>query len=1727
MAPATATTVLASGIVAEIMGSAAAERSESRAARLAFTWRLEGDDAVLELRDAAIATWLVLETLELALPGAAAAADPGGSPEQFQTGRGRARSAVLAASPHDLERGLRACAAELDGLGISRFRASLADGFIHISAFRRDGDSAAQLSSRLYIGREEGRLRLTCTHTRVYGAGASATIAPLAIHRLIEALLGTLWPTSRAAAERLGVGDFAVDGLRAALFRLLPRAGWRLPRLRDLGLESVRISPSGLRIGYALSTADVEAAADERVAALRGAEHYRPLEDLLLAGDEASALRGYRAELDRAAEDDAPFIAERVLAIASSRGDASLWASEVARQALDRWPSFGPAHAALATLSLAAGDMSTAADHYRRQAESASASGDEGEAVQAMLACAHILGESDAARTAAYEWICARDPGHPEASAALEERYRADGSWHDLAHLLRARAGSARDPDRRRRWRRQLASVLSLELGDHDRARGELRLALEESDDDPALFEALADLELAHGSRDDGLRALDSAAFLHATREDPARAAAIWTRAADLCQAAGDLERAHELYRRALLMDNDDRAARGGAARTAAARGDHEEAAIHWRHLYLAEGDVPRVRADYACRLGLALTLAGRRDEARPPLDFAAGAGDGKCRVRALRGLTAIDAAAGDNEEAIRGLGAAIEAVWEEGVEDGELAAELELERAALFAREGCAREASFGYRRAFELFGDDHPARALAAESLLEGERLDDHPDLFPALLEHLDSAEHRVPLRIRWAHGLADSGELESALAHLEAALGEDVGAELRRETLWQKAALLRRAGRAHTSARAEAMAARAELTENDDDKQLALAEAAEAWLDAAELDRASKGALDVLQTAHRSAPAWRRAATVLGECAWRRRDWDDIDACYARLLEDADIEPRRAEFAYRHGLALEKLGRDLDAIETLRLLTEEPSAPRGRVAEAWHLLGALYDRRGDSAAAAAAFEAYAIADPLSSRVAQADGWYRAGELHRKMERGAEAIRCLETALQLADDHFPALDALERVWRDEPERLAVILGRKVAATASQPQRQRALLLRLAGVQLELGRRDVAKETFLRVLEIAPGDRRALHFVGRDCQSRGDFPRAALAFASLLDAPPSPEEPDGAREERLEIARELADIFVATAGDLPDETLRSLERATAGVADRRIVRGLDAGYRRRGEWAALADLLGRRAELEEGKEALALDLERLALLRDVLADPGALHLALHAARERNPRAAELREVDIDLDIGRGDATVADVDQGNEAEGNEAEGNEAEGNEAEGNEAEDNEEEDSDIPSLAAAAAALLRDRESALARPRALLEALEAEPDAALIDAAAAAIAGAPVAAERARLHHRLGQLCLDPLNAPDLAATCFERALEDDAAHPGALDELAELALLRGDWPTAELLFGRIRPESSAHSAGWLALRRGEVAEMLAREREAVAWFSEAVDRSPDSREALAALSRASLRVGDITRAIEAQQAIIDMIPTTAVEELRGARLALADLCQRSGETTLAIYYFERVLADEPRSVTALSNLLALYSGNRDPIGASRVLRALIALTPSPTQRADLLFRLGELIASSASDRASAADAYFKAIDLDPDHLPTLRRLLTHYWRAGDSAGVDDMIQELSRRGALLSEATDRGTLGRAALHLALRGDFETARAAAGRLGDERAETLGKALIEAQEAGRDSAGLARAAHELSSAGAGERDDLIAFLQAKSASAGEAAERLAAELQSLTSRPM
>ncbi len=784
------------------------------------------------------------------------------------------------------------------------------------------------------------------------------------------------------------------------------------------------------------------------------------------------------------------------------------------------------------------------------------------------------------AATALYELALEHDPLSAEAADALADRLVDEQRWPELVRLLRARAQTA-DVARAVQLRLRLADVFVHQLRDAGNAHLELSAARQLAPDDPAVHEMTATIMASSDPRA-AVAAWREVARLAESRDDRRTAGRAYAVLGDLLASANDGAEAEVAWRRAIEVDPLQELALAGLAAATAKRGDHPTAAELYERLRGVGLDQPTA-ARHELGLARSLVQVGRTDDARMSLRRATLAG-GETAAEAHAVLAEIAEATFDREHAVAELDTAISSLVDltGGDADERLfsrAAELAVARATVFDKTGPADQATADWERAHDLAQTHAPtiardaARTMlsrAADAIGERRWIDAVLSTRPPPAERAALLVARADVRRR-----EHTPDLAAAVADLHEALAltEDIhdAAETRRRAYSLEAELLSKSG--DQRARAQALAALARMADRNTDRVAVEMAAAAAWLaadePAAALPHSARAHAELVPDV--PAALRREVLTTLGEAAWRQRAWPDVIRAYRGLIDDPQAEAARlGTYRYRLAVAADRSGDATLAIETLRPLavhhsaaTTEDQADVARATspemrgQALRLFADLAERAGDLAGAAAALEGFAQLATDSSPSARADAMYRAGELFRRAERPDDAVRCLEAALRISDTHLPALDALEAQWRErgDLERVSVILGRKVAATARHPQRQKPLISRLGDLQEQLGRPDVALATHQRALEIDPTWRPSLKFVTTHLRDDGALVAAAGGFAQLAGELPGDtgvDLPIVVRERQL-AAVALAELV----GTFDDAQLDAVRAAVQPVLDR------------------------------------------------------------------------------------------------------------------------------------------------------------------------------------------------------------------------------------------------------------------------------------------------------------------------------------------------------------------------------------------------------------------------------------------------------------------------------------------------------------------------------------------------------------------------------------------
>jgi tetratricopeptide (TPR) repeat protein len=312
------------------------------------------------------------------------------------------------------------------------------------------------------------------------------------------------------------------------------------------------------------------------------------------------------------------------------------------------------------------------------------------------------------------------------------------------------------------------------------------------------------------------------------------------------------------------------------------------------------------------------------------------------------------------------------------------------------------------------------------------------------------------------------------------------------------------------------------------------------------------------------------------------------------------------------------------------------------------------------------------------------------------------------------------------------------------------------------------------------------------------------------------------------------------------------------------------------------------------------------------------------------------------------------------------------------------------------------------------------------------------------------------------------DQAARAYDLALIEEPGHVAALDARGALAFRLGDWSTADLIYRDLDVGDSVLGDDDLALRRSIIAENLGRHHEALELAKGAAKAAPGRHDVMMRVQQLASATGELRTAIDAARCVLELIPLTDDEGALRTRHALVDLYRMVGEFDEAIIQLEYIVRDHPHHAPSIEMLSEMYISKGDWHTASRYLFQLVPLAPTPGERAERLYRLGEAVLVHLGDLDRADDAFLRASDLDPTHVPTLRRLLDVYWRGDDPGALVEVAAELARSGGLSSGPIAGSSLAQALVAAALCGETDLAARLATALGEDAPPRITAALTE-----------------------------------------------------------
>jgi tetratricopeptide (TPR) repeat protein len=195
-------------------------------------------------------------------------------------------------------------------------------------------------------------------------------------------------------------------------------------------------------------------------------------------------------------------------------------------------------------------------------------------------------------------------------------------------------------------------------------------------------------------------------------------------------------------------------------------------------------------------------------------------------------------------------------------------------------------------------------------------------------------------------------------------------------------------------------------------------------------------------------------------------------------------------------------------------------------------------------------------------------------------------------------------------------------------------------------------------------------------------------------------------------------------------------------------------------------------------------------------------------------------------------------------------------------------------------------------------------------------------------------------------------------------------------------------------------------------------------------------DEREATqAALARLHDQAGRWAPAVDA----LEKVARVAKDPLRRteALVRAAEItAQHLGDKGTAEARYARALEIDPGHKGALTALGGLYRAGGESLRAAKVLREAEGRTTNRIEKVRVLHDLGVLYQDQLDDPAQATELFARALDVDPEHVPSAERLVGLYTRAQLWGALEPVLEMLARK----AERTGPGAPGAADLYVRL---------------------------------------------------------------------------------------
>ena len=276
------------------------------------------------------------------------------------------------------------------------------------------------------------------------------------------------------------------------------------------------------------------------------------------------------------------------------------------------------------------------------------------------------------------------------------------------------------------------------------------------------------------------------------------------------------------------------------------------------------------------------------------------------------------------------------------------------------------------------------------------------------------------------------------------------------------------------------------------------------------------------------------------------------------------------------------------------------------------------------------------------------------------------------------------------------------------------------------------------------------------------------------------------------------------------------------------------------------------------------------------------------------------------------------------------------------------------------------------------------------------------------------------LGRIRAERMDDEPGAVEAFETAHAHDPDNEDALLPLVDSYVAQGGnedaFPLLEVLVQR-SDKRDADEQHRLASLLGETATALGRADDAVAAYERAFALYSDDTTTIKGLAGSYFRAERWEEAFKYHQVLlVQHRDALGRDEITEIFFRLGVVKREQGEDKKARNMFDKALEEDTHYVPALDAMVALQTREGDWESVVQYKKRILDVTDELADRAKLLEQLGDLWQDKLESPDSAAEAFTEALDLEPENHVVLHKLLGTHQAAERWSEAIDVIERIS---------------------------------------------------------------------------------------------------------------